>query len=162
MEFGATVCTPRSPDCDVCPLAGDCGALQAGTVHLRPAQRRKAKVREVEFRVAVPIRSDEALYLVRRPAEGLLGGLWEFPQTEGAGDPLAPLAEYRLRATGTPVRLDEVPHVFSHLKATYRPLKVAAQGGRDTEDAGWFSPEEVGELALPAAQQAILERVLDG
>jgi len=158
MEFGATVCTPRSPDCESCPLASECRALAARTVELRPPPKRKAKVHTAEFHVVVPVRTDGALYLVRRPSEGLLGGLWEFPQAESDSgtDALTPLSDHGLRPAGDPVQMDAVPHVFSHLKATYRPVWVPAEGGRESRSSGWFSPAEVGDLALPVAQQKIL------
>jgi A/G-specific adenine glycosylase len=79
MEFGALLCTPRTPGCDACPLRKSCAALTAGTVLLRPVLPEK--------RVSVPLsvvagilrRSDGAVFLRRRPLGGLLGGLWEFP-----------------------------------------------------------------------------------
>ena len=79
MEFGALLCTPRTPECNACPLRKSCAALTAGTVLLRPVLPEK--------RVSVPLsvvagilrRSDGAVLLRRRPLGGLLGGLWEFP-----------------------------------------------------------------------------------
>jgi len=159
MEFGATVCTPRSPACGECPLSDECRALGAGTVGLRPPPRRKTKVREADFHVVVPVRDDGALYLVRRPSEGLLGGLWEFPQAEAReGAPkLGPATEYHLELLGKPREMEAVPHVFSHLKATYRPVRIPASGGRESATAGWFLPDEARALALPVAQQKILD-----
>ncbi len=87
MELGATVCTPRSPRCEVCPLTGECRARAEGTQELRPASKRRPRVRTVSYAVLVALNPDGELLLVRRPADGLLGGLWEFPAVEiGAGD----------------------------------------------------------------------------
>ena len=87
MELWATVCTPRSPRCTVCPLAGECRALAEGTQELRPASKRRPRGRTVSYAVLAALNPDGELLLVRRPADGLLGGLWEFPGVEiGAAD----------------------------------------------------------------------------
>ena len=91
MELGATVCTPRSPSCGACPVAAGCRALAAGTVAERPARRtrRAGPTRTWDVRVAVSPRG--RTLVVRRPPDGLLGGMWEFPAVEvdgggGAGE----------------------------------------------------------------------------
>jgi A/G-specific adenine glycosylase len=85
MELGATVCTPRAPSCPRCPVEHFCRAAAAGTQGERPAPRRKGKVREVAWGVVVLVAGEGvgARTLVRRrPPEGLLGGMWEFPSVE--------------------------------------------------------------------------------
>ena len=79
MELGATVCTPKSPTCLLCPLQPVCAGLAHGEVESLP-QKKKAKARRQATLVAALAR-DEAggIWLGRRPAEGLLGGLWELP-----------------------------------------------------------------------------------
>jgi len=78
MELGATVCTPSSPGCSRCPLAGVCRARAAGDVAARPAPKTKKPPRVVDA-VAVLVERDGKLLLVRRPPAGLWGGLWEPP-----------------------------------------------------------------------------------
>ena len=90
MELGATVCTPRSPRCTVCPLTGECRALAEGTQELRPASKRRPRVRTVSYAVLVALNPDGELLLVRRPDDGLLGGLWEFPAVEIGAEDRAP------------------------------------------------------------------------
>lgn len=79
MEFGATVCTPRAPRCEACPLAEHCRARAAGTQLERPLPKRSKPLPEDDVGTAVVVAPDGALLLVRRPDEGLLAGLWEFP-----------------------------------------------------------------------------------
>ncbi|CAN1355608.1 Adenine DNA glycosylase [Linum perenne] len=97
MELGATVCTPLNPNCSSCPVSGQCRALvgsrqdQSVLVTDYPAKVVKAKQREEYSAVCVveilggnkdstvKEQSDNRFLLVRRPDEGLLAGLWEFP-----------------------------------------------------------------------------------
>jgi A/G-specific adenine glycosylase len=152
MELGATVCTPRAPQCGECPVASLCRALAAGTVTERPAPRRRGAVRTAEEAVTVAWRPGAAgvdFALRQRPADGLLGGLYEFPGT--------PLADGESGPEADGLNLPRVPHTFSHLRVTYHPVLVgfdraaAPPGG-----ASWFGPEELGALPLPVAQQSIL------
>lgn len=150
MELGATVCTPRGPRCDACPLEADCLARERGTVALRPATSKRRPVPEVDVDVAVVIDGEGRALLVRRPPDGLLGGLWEFPSAETVGE-LG--LEVRAVASLSPVR-----HAFSHLRATYRPRVHSLLGrrGEGTGDGGrWVSVLGLDALALPVAQQKI-------
>ena len=82
MELGATVCTPRSPSCGTCPLAAGCRARAAGTVGERPLRRRRRPVPTRVWGVLVAVSPRGGTLVVRRPPEGLLGGMWEFPAVE--------------------------------------------------------------------------------
>ena len=116
MELGATVCTPKAPTCDACPLAGACRAraaeLRGGVaVTVYPELPKKKKAREERYVVAVlelALGGRQHLLLVQRPQDGLLGGLWEFPSAEcgaagreagGAGSGAAEAADARARDT---------------------------------------------------------------
>ena len=152
MELGATVCTPRSPRCSICPLSGECRALAEGTQELRPAPKRRPRVRTVSYAVVVALNPAGELFMVRRPPGGLLGGLWEFPAVEvGVGDPTpvdgalragSPLYERcraRLEDLGVQLArptdrfsvLPEVRQTFTHLKAVYRPILVISARSRE-------------------------------
>jgi A/G-specific adenine glycosylase len=163
MELGSTVCVPRSPRCGECPLAGECRALAEGTQELRPARKRRAAVRTRVFAVLVSCRPSGDLLLVRRPQEGLLGGMWEFPAAEiEAGEDLEQdslehaLAQgWRAVAEGMGVTLPtrsahrcvlpEVRHAFTHLKAVYRPM--LAMEVQDTAGSVATGPEFRGRRA---------------
>lgn len=97
MELGATVCTPRSPACTLCPVAELCAARAAGTVGERPVPRKRSAVRRETRIVTVDVAVPDAAQgdttgesprfrLRRRPAQGLLGGMFEFPSTLAHGD----------------------------------------------------------------------------
>ncbi len=144
MELGSTICTPRAPDCEACPLAGHCEARARGVQEQRPRPGRRASVPQRRFAAAVVADPDGRLLLGRWPADGLLGGLWEFPgaELEEGSSPhdVAPDAVRRFvrvprepaggdAETGerVPLRplklgLEDVRHTFSHFRAVYRPV----------------------------------------
>lgn len=161
MELGATICTPRSPRCDVCPVGDECGALAAGTVAKRPLPRVRKRVPRVEYTVAVVVAEAPGgprTLLVKRPPTGLLAGMWEFPALAALPD---------LGLTGTPgPPLDPVTHAFTHLRATYHPVIVrvapgAAAPTQPPPDHAWTHPDRLDEWALPVAQQKIAARLRD-
>ena len=78
MDLGATLCTPQKPLCPQCPLSGHCGAYLSGHVDRYPRREARKPIPLVPVAVGVVWRGDQLL-ICRRPSEGLLGGLWEFP-----------------------------------------------------------------------------------
>jgi len=110
MDFGATVCTPRAPRCATCSLQQLCYAYARGTVTERPACRRKKAI--PHQRVATLVYRDrDRVVLEQRGSNGLLAGLWQFPE---ASDP----------PQGSRI-LGEVTHTFSHKRITYVVCAVA-------------------------------------
>ena len=165
MELGATVCTSRSPQCTLCPLTGQCRAMAEGTQELRPTSKRRPRVRTVSYAVLVALNPAGELLMVRRPTDGLLGGLWEFPAVEfgvedatpvgGAlrvGNPLRRRCRARLENLGVRLSartfrfrvLPEIRHTFTHLKAVYRPMLVVGtrSGGARTIRSDGPAPDE--------------------
>jgi A/G-specific adenine glycosylase len=78
MDLASSICTPRSPTCLICPIRDFCEAQQLGIQEERPVLEAKAPVPHYTVTAAVIQRGGEVL-IARRPASGLLGGMWEFP-----------------------------------------------------------------------------------
>lgn len=87
MDFGAIQCTPSSPGCETCPLAGRCLALATGTVAARPVKQGKTRVRDRWFHY-LHISSGDRTLLRRREGRDIWQGLYEFPliETEGPAE----------------------------------------------------------------------------
>ncbi len=81
MDLGATICTPRHPHCPLCPMAHFCQSLAQGRVTEFPVQRSAAPVPERRYLVIIA-QHKQALWVRKRPPQGLLGGLWELPNIE--------------------------------------------------------------------------------
>ncbi len=166
MEVGSTLCRPRAPFCTACPLSGACGARRGGGVPqaVSPAAARRVRKVEEVVLVAVWERAGGAAFLFRRrPARGLLGGLWEFPGAElGAGaDPLsaaeAVLGALGLNGSASPFPLPPLAHAFTHRKVLYHPFLWRVLPGSEEIPARWVEEGRVEEeLILPAAQKRIL------
>ena len=166
MELGATICTPRTPKCGACPVAGWCAALAAGTVPDRPAKTKGRAIPEATFVLTV-VHRDERVLLVKRPDDGLLASMWAFPEAIppancGADTPALGLSiaeSFGLAPVSTPVPLPSVRHRFTHLDAHYLPfsVEVAGSAALDSERHRWIDPRVEGELALPVAQRRVLE-----
>ena len=127
MDLGATICTPRSPACGICPLSEGCKA-RGNAPETYP--RRAAKVPKPERHgfVYVARRSDGALLTERRPPKGLLGGMLAFP-TGPWGDEPTPAPPFDADWS----RAGEVKHTFTHFHLTL--VVMVAQA----DDAGAFS-----------------------
>jgi A/G-specific adenine glycosylase len=165
MELGATVCTPRGPRCGACPVSGQCAARAEGTPERYPAPRKRAAPREIEALGAIVERAHpEALLMARRPSQGLLGGLWEVPCTEGAASEQLRLsleARSGLRL-GPGAPLASVRHLFSHRSLTLRIERFAPLDGTELrtspgDELRWCSPAELGELPLSALMRKVLK-----
>jgi A/G-specific adenine glycosylase len=167
MELGATVCTPRGPRCDACPVSAWCAARAAGTQEERPAPSARRPVPRECYATAVVVDAGGHALVVRRPEGGLLGGMWSFPDTaleagaEGDENALVASARDAAVAAGAEVSLrppmallQPVHHRFTHLAATYQPV-VLAGSGADGENRRWVALDAPDVVALPAAQQRI-------
>ena len=81
MEFGALHCTPKNPDCLLCPLQAQCMALARRTVMQRPVKTAKAKVTTLYLNYLV-LRFDDKTYLRKRSGNGIWRNLYDFPCVE--------------------------------------------------------------------------------
>ncbi len=171
MELGATVCTPRAPRCPVCPLRGSCDAYRKGDAAELPVLARRAEPRALEAAAALVLRRGRAL-AVRRPPEGLLGGLWELPGGELARrePPRAGLVRALRERVGLSVERSErtgvVEHGFTHRTLRLHVFRCDSVKGR-TRLAGfdahrWLAPEALFGLPQGAVTRKALRLVLRG
>jgi len=159
MDLGATVCLPRAPRCDLCPLAPGCAGRSAGIADTLPHQAAKTP-RPTRRGVAFWIeRPDGAILLRRRPPRGLLGGMLELPSTDWRETDWPP-AEARAVA---PLRADWRPlpgivrHTFTHFH-----LELAVWAGSAADDSAglWVRREELDDLALPTLMRKAVTHAL--
>ena len=118
MELGAVVCLPNGePKCAECPLGTYCKAYQAGNMTDYPKKAPKS-ARRTEERTIFIIESTGGIALKKRPAKGLLAGMYEFPGIEGYLDEKQ--AKKYLKDLGYhPVRvkrIEDAKHIFSHIE----------------------------------------------
>ena len=169
MELGATLCTPRSPRCAACPLARPCNARREGDAETLPIKARKKPPLEVEAVVALVLRRGKAL-AVRRPLEGLLGGLWDLPGdalTSGELPRAGLIRALRERvglAVSRPAKVGSVEHVFTHRKLKLHVFRCNTPQGRtrlhgfDTHK--WLAPNSIQSLPHGAITGKALDLLL--
>ena len=87
MDLGATVCTPISPKCLVCPLQQHCLSYKNGSQNLVPYKRKKEKKPTRYGYMYIAKRTDDAYLLERRPDKGLLAGMLGWPTSEWSQNP---------------------------------------------------------------------------
>ncbi len=134
MDLGATICTPKAPKCLLCPWREACAAFVLGAPEAYP--RRAAKTERPErFGVVFRAERDGAIWLVRRPDKGLLGGMAGLPTTDWRGKTWTP-AEALKRAPMKAKwkRIGAVRHVFTHFALT---LDVYAAGAEPCGEGWW-------------------------
>lgn len=155
MELGALVCIPRHPDCSRCPLTDECQAFQQKRQSEWPVMKKKAPVKEIQRLVAV-IKQGDLILMHRRPATGLLAGLWEFPGVEGRlKKELAARfeEEYKLKLK-IGRHLIDARHVFTHIEWQMKVYEATLAKGEDLSrklDFKWVSRDELEKLAIPTA-----------
>lgn len=167
MELGATVCTPKSPACHVCPLADRCtGRARAAELPFKS----KAKKARQEHRMAFAIHHpDGRLLVAKNPAGSLLGGMWQYPMgdatdVESTLQTLVPALASTPGTTPTAIRTHpEILHVFTHIRMRVTPVTItlpselADQTPALTgyEETAWMTPEQ-----FEAGAQSTLVRKL--
>ncbi len=150
MDLGATVCTPKSPQCAACPWAQACAARAADTQTRYPLKEKK-KPKPVRRGVCFHVQRDGALWLRRRPETGLLGAMMELPGTDWsetgpeAGD-ITQAAPFSASWSDA----GEVRHVFTHFEL--RLSVMTAQAPRTWQPVeGVFHPlSELEDAGLPS------------
>lgn len=141
MDLGATICTPRAPDCPRCPLTSTCAAFAEGDPARYPI-RLPRKAKPVRHGTAWWIEHDGAVLLVRRPASGLLGGMLGLPTGDWEAADVPPLPG-DWRTVDPPVR-----HVFTHfeLQLSVAVLRPAARPDLPGE---WHLVADIAAAGLP-------------
>ncbi|MBX3529206.1 MAG: A/G-specific adenine glycosylase [Rhizobiaceae bacterium] len=162
MDLGATICTPRRPNCMLCPVRDDCVALATGDPARFPVKAEKAERPMRRGAAFVAVRSDGAVLLRKRPERGLLGGMAEVPGTDwtarrdgATGAEAAPFpAAWR--------RGGDASHVFTHFALELSVWR--ADTGDMPAPAGhwWSGPDELPGEALPTVMKKAIEAAIPG
>ncbi len=118
MEIGATVCVPNgAPKCDLCPWNALCLACKHGSYAQLPVKK-KAKERRIEDKTILIIRDGQRIALRKRPAKGLLAGLYELPNLPGHLQEKDVL-HFTQQEGLYPLKIRPLPeakHIFSHVE----------------------------------------------
>lgn len=169
MELGAMVCTPKSPKCGECPLAKKCRAKETNTINSYPIKTPKKERPHYHIAVGIIWRGDEIL-IARRPEEGLLGGLWEFPggKLENGETLQQAVAREISEELDVQVSVQElltvIKHQYTHFKITLHAFHCQYLSGVPKAigctEWRWVKKEELDAFAFPTANRKILNQLL--
>jgi A/G-specific adenine glycosylase len=128
MDLGATVCRPKAPLCERCPLTAHCAAFAAGAPETYPRKTAKA-VRPHRHGVAYILTRGDEIALVRRPPEGLLGGMLALPTSDWRSEAWTPDEALAAAPSDADWRhVGEVEHGFTHFTLTLQLLRAEGDG----------------------------------
>ncbi len=166
MDLGATLCIPVEPRCTLCPVRNKCKGWEKGVQGKLPVKGVGKAIPERDYVAGVVFRREKVL-IRRRPAKGLLGGLWEFPG--GRVDLSAGERGFERKINGAlqkeiPWLVDQwapmgkIKHTFTHFKMTLYVFsgRIESRPGKNTDEQKWVSVEELSKYAFSSAHQKIL------
>jgi A/G-specific adenine glycosylase len=162
MDLGATICLPKNPRCLLCPLLGECEAQKLGVQDDRPVLKPKAEVPSVVHAAAVIVQRGRVL-LAKRPSEGLLGGMWEFPNGEVSGEPVKGLEKAVRAGYGLKVRAGEavttVQHAYSHFRITVHAYRAQLVETSKKDNLKWVKLSELDDLPMGKIDRQIARKL---
>lgn len=162
MDLGASICLPKNPRCLLCPLMELCKARENGTQELRPVLKPKKSVPSYVHAVAVIVERGRVL-LSQRPAKGLLGGMWEFPNARVTGDPAKGLVKALKAATQIQVKKKEalgvVEHAYSHFKVSVHPFVCDKVAVPKTRNLKWVRLGDLDDYPMGKVDRQIARKI---
>ena len=161
MDLGAAVCIRARPRCEECPLHDECVARREKRIAVLPAPRPKKPLPEKSTVMLILQRNREVL-LEKRPAPGIWGGLWSFPEIAALGDAASALRTRFGAEVMSEGALPDMRHGFTHYALTITPalLRVTQLEPRAHSPGHvWLTPADAINAAVPAPVRAILRQL---
>ena len=169
MDLGAIICTPRSPNCQLCPWAKHCVSYKHNLQESRPVKVRLRKTPTRIVTAAIIIRGDEIL-LTKRLEDGLLGGLWEFPggKTLPGEDLSACLIREISEELGIGIELIKPTgiyhHAYTHFRIILHAFLCRPRNGRQprplqVEDFRWVTIPELIDYPMGKIDRKIASEI---
>ena len=152
MDLGATLCTRSRPQCELCPVRSGCVALRDGLIDTLPTPRPR-KALPHRNTVMVILEHEGSVLLEKRPAPGIWGGLWSFPEMALTDDIGFECAQRFGAEVDGVERLADLKHGFTHFSLTISPQRVqvrAVQPRAAQAQYQWLALEAVKDAAIPA------------
>jgi len=144
MELGALVCRPKNPQCEICPLHGECKAYAYDEVEKYPLKIMKLKIPTRYATAYIVQRKDGAILLRKRPLKGLLGGMMEVPTTPWD-------------SIKTETHKTHVKHTFTHF---HLEMDVRCREDSSAFEGIWVLPEDLKNYALPTVMKKVIKAVI--
>jgi A/G-specific adenine glycosylase len=165
MELGALVCKPGQPDCPGCPLSPHCQAFKHNRVEDFPRKKKARPLPEHALAAGVVVKKGKLL-LTLRPENGLLGGLWEFPngKIDDRETPDVACLRHVKESANVTAEIDtfvtRIKHAYTHFRITMDVFACRFISGRvhlnGPADFRWVGFDEIKNYPLPKAVHKFL------
>lgn len=165
MELGATICIPRNPKCEECPISVKCCAFQSNQISLFPPPTLQKKIPTIQIAVGI-LEKNQKILLGLRKTSDFLGGLWELPggKVNEEETPERAVVREFLEETGLKVevvkKLSPINHSFTHFKIVMHPFVVKKINGKlkplSAEKLKFVDKLELHQLPFPKATKRVL------
>jgi A/G-specific adenine glycosylase len=166
MDLGATVCTPKNPDCNSCPWTPHCQAYNLGIQSQLPMRETSSPLPHKTIGVAVIWNEQGQILIDRRRAQGLLGGLWEFPGGKiEFGETIEECIKREIKEElGIEIevgdRLISIDHAYSHFRVTLTVHHCRYLTGiprpLECDEIRWVTLDEIDQFPFPKANSQII------
>ena len=158
MELGATVCTPKNPQCLLCPVRAHCQAAAAGVQDRIPLPK-KSKATPLYRRQVLCVRRGERYLIQQRPAKGRWAGMWQFKTLEANG---RSMTQDRLEFGVAALRkLGVIRHALTHRRYEFQAWTAEYQGAPLAGQI-WVTLAELDAYPLPKPHVRIAELLRAG
>jgi A/G-specific adenine glycosylase len=166
MDLGATICTPSDPACLLCPWQSYCQAYSQGTQQKIPMRMSTTPLPHKQIGVAVIRNEAQQILIDRRKAEGLLGGLWEFPG--GKIEPEETVEDCIKREIKEELDIDievgehliSINHAYTHFRITLHVHYCRHLSGEpqtlECDEIRWVTLDEIDQYPFPKANTKII------
>jgi A/G-specific adenine glycosylase len=166
MELGALICTPRSPQCLLCPVQTLCVAFKDGRTEELPNLGKREAATARRF-IAFVIEHNGKFLVRQRPAGVVNAHLWEFPNVEvgmKTNDPMELFAEFDMLRITDPrsVKLEPlctVKHSITRYRITLEAFKVSLKPSQAKAKGVWKTPAQMRQLAFTSAHKKVLTKL---
>jgi A/G-specific adenine glycosylase len=169
MDLASSICVPRAPACLICPIQACCEAFELGKQAELPVQKPKAAIPHYTVTAAV-IHRDGLVLIARRPANGLLGGMWEFPGGKvEPGEELSQALKREIReelAAEIQVNgeIGIFQHGYTHFKVTLHAFHCRLAKNEpealEASEIRWVSPGQFAEFPMGKIDRMIAHQLI--
>ncbi len=162
MDLGAAICLPKNPRCLLCPLIEICESRKNGTQDVRPVLKPK-KVSPHYIHAAAVIIQRGRVLLAQRPSDGLLGGMWEFPNARVNADPAKELTKVIDAAYSLKLKKKEalgiIQHAYTHFKVTVHAFRCDCAPIPKNKNLKWMLVSELDDYPMGKVDRGIANKI---
>ena len=169
MELGQVICRPADPQCHHCPLAYRCLARKRGTQLEWPVRPPRLKTPHYDVTAGVIWGEDDHFLITKRPLEGLLGGLWEFPGGKQENNETLPEALSREIREELAIEIEvgqpiaTIKHAYTHFRISLHAFHARHIRGRPQHlgviDHAWVRLDDLGRYAFAVTDRKIIDHL---